>query len=102
CTSILWGYNQVVLEPTFRSVGNRTFSENLSAEEWKLLQTPGRILTSFEASWEHAAAEVLRQYLGYDLASLRNATLKPLVEYLFDHDGDIRALHYATVTSQAY
>lgn len=102
CTSILWGYYPVILEPTFRAVGNRTLSENLTREEWELLQTPGRILTTFEATWEHAAAEVLRQYLGYDLTELRNTVQKPLVEYLFAHHGDVRALHYAVVTSQIY
>src|SRR5690606_29966630 len=61
-----------------------------------------RILTSFEATWEHAAAEVLRQYLGYDVGSAHSAVLKPLVEYLFEHHGDVRALHYAVVTSQLY
>lgn len=102
CTSILFGYNAVILEPDFRAYNNRTFVENLTADEWKLLQTPGRIITAFEAAWEHAVAEIFRDYLGYDLATMRSETLAPMIEYLFEHYGDIRAAHYAVITSQLY
>lgn len=102
CTSILFGYNAVILEPDFRAIDNRTFVENLTADEWRLLQTPGRIITTFEAAWEHAIAEIFRDYLGYDLATLRSESLAPMIAYLFEHHGDIRAAHYAVVTSQLY
>ena len=102
CTSLLWGFNQVVLEPDFRAIGGMTWNENLTPEEWAVLQTPGRILTTRSEAWEHAVAEILEQYLGYDITAQVPGILQPLVEYVFEHGGDIRAAHYAIVTSQIY
>jgi hypothetical protein len=102
CTSLLWGFNQVILQPDFRATNGRTWSENLTEEEWRLLQTPGRILSVQSEAWEHAVADVLHQYLGYNLAFYTPSVLQPLVEYLFAHGGDIRSIHYLVVTSQLY
>lgn len=102
CTSLLWGYNQVILRPDFRAIDGRTASENLTEEEWRLLQTPGRILSVQSEAWEHAVSEVLEQYLGYNLAFYNPSVLQPLVEYLFAHGGDIRSIHYVVATSQLY
>lgn len=102
CTSLLWGYNQVILEPDFRANDGRTWSENLTEEEWRILQTPGRILSVRSEAWEHAVSDVLEQYLGYNLAFYAPSVLQPLVEYLFAHGGDIRSIHYVVATSQLY
>lgn len=102
CTSILWGYNSVVLLPDFRSIDGQTWSGNLTADEWKVLQTPGRILGTWPQVWEHAVSEVFMQYLGYDLTKYVPSVTQKLVEYVLRHDGDIRAVHYAVLTSSLY
>lgn len=107
CTSVLWGFNRVILLPDFRATeGEReeklTWSENLTAEEWELLQTPGKIVATWPVVWEHAVEEVLKQYLGYDIAQKTPRVVEQLVEYVLQHQGDIRAAHYAVLTSQLY
>ncbi|MCA9577183.1 MAG: hypothetical protein H6726_29245 [Sandaracinaceae bacterium] len=102
CTSLLWGYNQVIIEPDFRAIDGRTWSENLTEAEWRVLQTPGRILSVRSEAWEYAVADVLEQYLGYNLSFYAPSVLQPLVEYLFAHGGDIRSIHYVVATSQLY
>lgn len=102
CTSVLWGHNRVILQPDYRSMDNMTWNENLTPEEWELLQTPGRIVGTWPVVWEHAVEEVLRLYLGYDLAQLTPRVVEHLVEYVLQHQGDIRAAHYAVATSQIY
>lgn len=102
CTSIEWGFHRVVLKPDHRAVDNRTWSENLTKEEWQLLQTPGRIMATWPVVWEHAVEQVLAHYLGYDLVKDLPPVTQKLVEYVLAHSGDIRAAHYAVVTSQIY
>lgn len=102
CTSVLWGLNSVILEPDYRAVDNMTWNENLTPEEWEVVQTPGRIVGTWPLVWEHAVEEVLIRYLGYDLAQLTPRVVEHLVEYVLQHKGDIRAAHYAVVTSQLY
>jgi hypothetical protein len=102
CTSVLWGFNRVVLKPDFRSIDGLTWSGNLTREEWELLQTPGRIIASWPEVWEHMVSEVFRQYLGYDLAKYSPQAIKEVVEYVLHHGGDIRAAHYAVLTSAIY
>src|SRR5690606_14274983 len=102
CTSVLWGFNRVILQPDYRASENMTWSENLTAAEWELLQTPGKIVATWPVVWEHAVEQVLKQYLGYDLAQLTPKVVSLLVEYVLQHQGDIRAAHYAVATSQIY
>lgn len=102
CTSVLWGFNRVVLLPDFRAVDNQTWVGNLTEKEWKLLQTPGRIVGSWPQVWEHAVSEVLELYLGYDLSKYTPSVVQELVEYVLKHKGDIRAAHYAVLTSALY
>lgn len=107
CTSVLWGFNRVILLPDFRSTeGERerivTWSENLTPEEWELLQTPGKVVATWPVVWEHAVEDVLKHYLGYDIAQKTPRVVEQLVEYVLQHQGDIRAAHYAVLTSQLY
>jgi len=102
CTSILWGFNRVVLVPDFRSIDNQTWSGNLGAEEWAILQTPGRILGTWPQVWEHAIGQVFMQYLGYDLTKYVPSVTQKMIEYVLAHDGDIRAAHYAVASSSLY
>ncbi len=102
CTSVLWGFNRVILLPDFRSVDNRTWAGNLTADEWRLLQTPGRIIGAWPEVWEKAARDVLSLYLGYDLGQYLPSVVQALVEHILEHGGDIRAAHHAVVTSQLY
>lgn len=102
CTSVLWGFNRVALLPDFRTIGGLTWSGNLTAEEWRLLQTPGRILGTWPEVWEHMVSEVLELYLGYDLGKYTPRVVKELVEYVLRHGGDVRAAHYAVLTSALY
>lgn len=102
CASVLWGYHRVVLLPDFRSVDGQTWVGNLTKEEWEVLQTPGRIIGQWPQVWEHAVAQVLELYLGYDLGKFVPEVLPKLVEYTLAHGGDIRAAHYAVLTSALY
>lgn len=102
CTSVLWGFNRVVLLPDHRAVDNQTLAVTLTRKEWELLQTPGRIMGTWPVVWEHAVEEVLQLYLGYDMAARAPLAVQKLVDYVLQHDGDIRAAHYAVLTSQLY
>jgi len=107
CTSILWGYNQLILEPDERreSEGEQEglmWSGYLSADEWEQLQLPGRVLAQQETFWEAAVDDVLNQYLGYDLGTEVQAVRFELKNYLLENAADIRAVHYAVATSVAY
>lgn len=102
CTSVLWGFHRVILKPDFRANENLTWSGNLTPKEWAVLQTPGKIIGSWPEVWEHMVSEVLNQYLGYDLGKYAPEVVKDLVEYVLAHGGDIRAAHYAVLTSSLY
>ncbi len=108
CTSVLFGYNTVDLgTPDLRSTresgGDRTmWSGLLSAEEWRVLQAPGRVLAAQSLFWEHQVDALLQHYMGYDLAREIPTARSELVQYLVDHHGDLRALHFAIATSAAY
>lgn len=106
CTSTNFGLTQVILKPDTRALqdGNRLmmWSGFLSADEWEKLQAPGRVLAQQWSFWEHAVNLVLEQYMGYPLATQVPEIGERLTRYLLDHDGDIRALHYAVLTSHAY
>ena len=52
--------------------------------------------------WEHAATRMLTKYLGYDLGQEVPAVREELVEYVLAHDGDLRALAFAVLTSLPY
>jgi hypothetical protein len=102
CTSILWGFNRVVLLPDFRSIDNLTWVGNLGPEEWAILQTPGRIIGAWPQVWERAISQVFVQYLGYDLTKYVPSVTQKMIEYVLAHGGDIRAVHYAVATSSLY
>jgi hypothetical protein len=106
CTSILWGYNELILQPDIRADDEdgdmRMWSGQLRAEEWEKLQAPGRILSQQRAFWEKAVDDVLKQYLDYDLGSQVPEVRDRLVEYFLEHNADMRSLHYAVATSVAY
>lgn len=106
CTSTNFGLTQVILKPDTRALQDADrllmWSGFLSADEWEHLQAPGRVLSQQWSFWEHAVNMVLEQYMGYPLATQAPEIGERLTRYLIDHDGDIRALHYAVLTSHAY
>ncbi|TVQ96774.1 MAG: hypothetical protein EA398_15485 [Deltaproteobacteria bacterium] len=106
CTSVLWGYNPLILTPDARATRDRSgqmmWNGLLTAEEWHALQLPGRILARTSTFWEHVVDRTLLHYLGYPLGSMVPAVRSALVDHLLAHDADIRVLHYAIVTSHAY
>lgn len=106
CTSILFGFEELILKPDTRAVeidGNlMLWSGFLSAKEWEKLQVPGRLLSKQWLFWEHAVNVALEQYFGYDLANAAPEAGENLVRYLLDHNGDIRSLHFAILTSLPY
>ncbi len=108
CTSVLWGFNEIILQPDLRATRDResgelvTWNGVLEGEEWATLQLPGRALAKERAFWEHAVDQVLLQYLGYDLGTDVPAVREELVNWLVTHEGDIRSVHYAVLTSAAY
>lgn len=105
CTSILWGYRELILTPDIRTKGadgDNLWSGLLSADEWFQLQEPGRVLASLPAFWEHAVDRVVMQYLGYNPSLEAPAIREALVNWLLTHNGDIRAVHFAVLTSRLY
>lgn len=102
CTSVLWGYNQLILEPDMRAEDGEMWSGLIKSHEWEILQMPGRILAQQRAFWEHAVDQVLERYLGYDLGRMVPEVRAELVDYFLEHDADIRSLHFAVTTSAAY
>lgn len=104
CASVLWGYRELVFE---RDVRARTsdgllWSGLLTAEEWSRLEEPGRIVAGEAAFWERAVDDVLDQYLGYRLSTTVPQVRENLVDYLLANDADLRAVHFAVLTSAVY
>jgi len=108
CTSVVWGYHELIFTPDVRAAMDQQARELvmwnglLSADEWAQLQTPGRVLTQEIPFWERAVDEVLERYLGYELSPKVPEVRAELVRWLLDHQGDIRSVHYAVLTSAAY
>ena len=107
CTSVLWGYNKILLSQDTRSENQGEqeglmWSGYMTADEWEVVQTPGRIMAEQTIFWEAAVDDVLMQYLGYDLGTEVQDVRHELVTYLLENEADIRAVHYAVATSQAY
>jgi hypothetical protein len=108
CTSVLWGYHEVILTPDLRSATDRQINQLtmwnglLTPDEWAMMQTPGRVLSQEIAFWERAVDDVLEQYLGYELSKGVPEVRYELVRWLLANQGDIRSVHYAVLTSAAY
>jgi len=115
CTSTQWGYKELTLAPDTRRLerGNldgendddgegTMWAGYLTANEWEVLQAPGRIIAQQPAFWETTVDDAMLQYFGYALGSAAPEVRHELVRYLLRYDGDIRALHYAIGTSFAY
>jgi hypothetical protein len=105
CTSVLWGFRELIVPPDARTddhPGGLLWSGLLDAAEWDRLQEPGRVLVSQAAFWEHAVDQVVELYLGYDPSLELPALRAELVDWLLAHDGDIRAVHFAVLTSRLY
>ncbi|MDC0713217.1 hypothetical protein POL68_32445 [Stigmatella sp. ncwal1] len=108
CTSVLWGYHELVVTPDLRSTQDRQINELtlwnglLTVEEWGQLQMPGRVLSQEVAFWERAVDDVLELYLGYDLSAQVPEVRSELVRWLLENQGDLRSVHYAVLTSAAY
>lgn len=104
CTSILYGHNELILEPDIRADrgSGRMWSGLLTLEEWERLQLPGRLLAKQDTFWEHAVDAVIDQYLDYELTTAVPEVRNELVEHLLRYDGDIRSVHHAVLSSVAY
>lgn len=105
CTSILWGYHELVLEPDLRALARpdgRLWSGLLRAVDWERLQLPGRIIAGEPAFWERAVDDVLEQYLGYRVSAVAPQVRENLVDFLLEHGADIRSVHFAVLTSALY
>lgn len=107
CTSVLWGYHELIMKPDIRAQSSNDgeatmWSGLLKSEEWEMLQQPGRILARERAFWEALVDDVLVQYMGFDMGTEVPKVREELVEYVLEHNGDIRSLHYAVATSVPY
>lgn len=115
CTSTQWGYQELTLAPDVRRLerGNDNGENDddgegtmwagyLTADEWAVLQAPGRTIAQQPAFWETAVDDAILQYFGYTLGSAVPEVRHELVRHLLRYDGDIRSLHYAIGTSFAY
>ncbi|MCA9700233.1 MAG: hypothetical protein KC431_22095, partial [Myxococcales bacterium] len=107
CTSILWGYHELALEPDNRreKSGDQEglmWSGYMSADEWEQVQLPGRIMAAQDGFWEAVVDDVLMQYFGYDYGTAVPQARHELVKYILDNSADLRSLHYAVATSIPY
>jgi hypothetical protein len=107
CTSDTFGFEQLILEPDARAErddrGNRVmWSGLLTANEWEKLQAPGRAMARQFSFWENTVNVVIDQYLGYKLTTMVPRVGQELVQYALDNAGDIRAIHFAVLTSAVY
>lgn len=104
CTSILWGYNELILEPDVSRMRDDglMWSGYLTPKEWEKLQLPGQIVSSQPAFWEWAVDDVMMEYLGYDMGTVAPEVRHEMVKYLLEQNGDIRAAHFAVATSIPY
>lgn len=102
CASVLWGYREVILTPDLRAQDERIWAGVLSPAEWTKLQEPGRIIVAQPAFWERAVDDVIEQYLGYRLSTMAPTVRENLVDYLLEYGADIRAVHFAVLTSATY
>jgi hypothetical protein len=114
CTSTQWGYQELTLAPDPRRLERGTPDDDdddqagtmwagyLTADEWEMLQLPGRTIAQQPAFWETTVDDAILQYFGYTLGSAVPEVRHELVRYLLRYDGDIRSLHYAIGTSFAY
>ncbi len=108
CTSIQWGYQELMLTPDTRRMEHQGEQEGtmwsgyLTPDEWKTLQLPGRTIAAQPEFWETAVDSAISQYFGYSLGSAVPEVRHELVRHLLRYDGDIRALHHAIGTSFAY
>jgi hypothetical protein len=73
----------------------------LTPDDWRALQAPGRLFVSLEIFWEAQVDDVLEHYLGYDLGTLRPKVRDALVQVLRDGN-DIVELERIVLTSAAY
>jgi hypothetical protein len=108
CTSVTFGFEQLILKPDARAKYNERGDERimwsglLSAKEWEKLQAPGRVMAKQFTFWENAVNVVIEQYLGYRLATMVPRVGEELVQYTLANEGDIRAVHFAVLTSIPY
>jgi len=102
CATVLWGYRELILTPDLRMQDGRIWAGVLSPKEWTRLQEPGRIIVSEPAFWERAVDDVLEQYLGYRLSVSAPRVRENLVDYMLEYGADIRAVHFAVLTSAPY
>lgn len=107
CTSILWGFEPVVLKPDLRASREQDgvammWNGLLRAEEWQVLQAPGRVLARQSLFWEFAVERALEDMMGYDLARAVPGVRDELVRELVTRGGDIRVIEFAVATSLAY
>ena len=104
CTSVLYGYNELILEPDIRvdPSSDTMWSGLLYYDEWYELQLPGRLIAGESAFWENAVDSVLDQYLDYELTQQVPEVRGELVDHLHQYNGDIRSVHHAVLTSAAY
>lgn len=106
CTSVRYGTESVAMQPDTRSDENRNgrsmWSGYLTAQEWEVLQAPGRLISTERVFWEHSVKQVAELYLGYDLVAAAPLVGQELTDYFLTHQGDVRALHFAILTSAAY
>lgn len=108
CTSVTFGFEQLILKPDARADYDERSGERImwsglmTAQEWEKMQAPGRLMAKQFPFWENAVNVVIDQYLGYRLATQVPRVGEELVKYALANEGDIRAVHYAVLTSVPY
>lgn len=107
CTSHLYGKHTVALDvpnpAQFDDPTNILSVDDLTTEQWEVLKTPGKVLTTLPMFHEHAVTEALNRLVGWDAATRLPEVRQALVEFLVGPaELDIRKVEQVIAASSLY
>lgn len=105
CHSSLYGDTTVSIplrDEDASSYRNLITPEDLTDEEWETLRAPGRLIAGLPYYNEHAVAEAMDRYLGWQASSALPEARLALLRYFEAVELDIPAMERELLTSQLY
>jgi hypothetical protein len=107
CYSNYWGDVTVLVSPpvpgdTDPNGANVIDQSALTAADWDILRTPGRLITQQAVFHEAYVDRALRHYLGYDAGSELPEVRQALVDLMEASGGDVLAVEREILTSGLY
>ena len=107
CHSDHWGDNTVIIEPPVpgdtNPAGPNVIDQSaLTPEQWAVLRTPGRLISSQPAFYEAYVDRALRRYLGYDAGRELPKVRQALVDLMVANGGNVVEVDREILTSVLY